>query len=90
MNNLTFDEIIDRVARSMARDLLERELDKLNLPLPRDSALDRHIDEILRTNPQLRDTARLRVEAKQYAVEEIYSAMGGKERGPDMTKVVDI
>lgn len=87
---LSFDEIVERLARNEARAVLERELDKQDLPLPKEAAVEKHIDEILRANPQIRVTARERIEAKQVAVEEIFAQTGISGPEIDLNNAIEV
>lgn len=73
---MTVDELVLAEARHIAIELIEIELNKDNLPLPKDSALDQHIDELLRGRPDILTTARARVDAKSSAYRESLSAVG--------------
>lgn len=73
---VSMSDLIDREARAMAKDLLERELAKQDLPLPKDTSLDIHIDALIEGDPTIKDRARLRVEAKQDAFTLSMQALG--------------
>lgn len=70
------DELINAEAVHIATGLIEIELNKENLPLPKPSALDQHVTELLKNRPDIRETARARVEAKQSAYSESLAAVG--------------
>lgn len=63
-SKLTTDELVAREARHLARNRLERELSAKDLPLPKESALDLHIDQILKADPEIIVTARKHVDAR--------------------------
>ena len=68
------DELIALEAQSIARHLLEVELEKQNLPLPKDP--QSHIDIILSKRPDITATAKQRVEARTDAYTEGLKAIG--------------
>lgn len=69
-------DLILAEARLIAIELIEIELNKENLPLPKDTALDFHVEELLRRKPDILETARARVEAKADAYRESLAAVG--------------
>ena len=73
---VSLTELIDREASSIARSLLERELAKQDLPLPKEPVLELHITQLLLGDPTIRDRARLRVEARQDAFSLSMAAIG--------------
>lgn len=73
---ISINELIDREARSLARDFLERKLGEQDLPLPKDTALEIHINQLLEADPNLRLRAKARVEAKQDAFSMSLAALG--------------
>lgn len=64
IKKIDFDELVTLEARQLVTDMLEEELDKLNLPLPKESSLLIHINQILSMRPDITETAKLRVEAR--------------------------
>ena len=72
----TLEELIDNEAFSLAKTLLEGHLAKHDLPLPKESALEAHINQLLSTNPKIRETAKARVLASQDAYSESLRAIG--------------
>lgn len=72
----TFDELVDQEARRLARDLLEDQLARRDLPLPKESQLEFHIEKLLEVNPHIRKDARARVEAQTDAYTESLRAIG--------------
>lgn len=74
--NLSIDDLIEREARVIAQGLLETQLKKHDLPLPKDASLTIHIDQILATNPQIRAAAQARVLASRDAYSESLRAIG--------------
>jgi hypothetical protein len=73
---MTFDEWVIAESRKTASDVIEAELEKQGLPLPKDSALDAHIDALLASRPDILDSARVRVEAKSDAYSAALRAIG--------------
>jgi hypothetical protein len=73
---ISFAELVDREARRIAEDEIERALRSRDLPLPKDSALEIHIEALLATKPEIRSMAELRVIAKQDAHSEGLKALG--------------
>jgi hypothetical protein len=65
----SFDDLVDREARHIARQLLEKGLNGLGLPTPPQSALDLHIEQLSR-NVVLRDEAAERVRLRKDAYTE--------------------
>lgn len=72
----SFDELVDREARRLATERLEHELAVQDLPLPRDSAIEVHIAQILRRDPAIRERAIRLVEARADAYTEGLRAIG--------------
>lgn len=72
----SFEELVDREARRLAIEKLEHELAVQDLPLPRDSAIDVHIAQILRRDPSIRERAAQLVEARADAYTEGLRAIG--------------
>lgn len=72
----TVDELVRTEARQMARDAIQTELEKQGLPLPRDGALDAHIDQLLAARPDFIESAAERVEAKKDAYTRALRAIG--------------
>lgn len=72
----TFDELVDQEAKRLAKVLLEDQLARRDLPLPKDSQLDFHIEKLLEVNPTIREDARKRVEAQKDAYTESLQAIG--------------
>ena len=73
---LSHEEITDREARALATGILEKRLSALGLPLPKDSALALHVEQLLTTNPQIRVIAETRVSASREAYSESLKAIG--------------
>jgi len=84
----SLEELIDLEARSLALGILESHLAKENLPLPKDSSLDLHINQLLVTNPQIHEAARDRVLAQQDAYSQSLQAIGLP--GPDLGIPLDL
>ena len=70
------DELIDREARRIATTLLQTRLEAQGLPLPKDSALAIHVDQILTLRPDIRQTAKEVVDARRDAYSEGLKAIG--------------
>ena len=81
------EELVLAEARFIATDLIERELSKDNLPLPKDSALDAHIDALLSARPDLIDLARERVNAKTDGYRKSLESLGIE---PVIAEVLDL
>lgn len=73
---VSVSELVDKEARALALDFLERELAKQDLPLPKDSALEIHLNQLLTADPTLRVRATARVEAKQDAFSLSLASIG--------------
>jgi hypothetical protein len=50
---ITREELIEREARKVAADRLERHLAIDNLPLPKESALELHINQLIAADPSI-------------------------------------
>lgn len=72
----TLEELIDQEAKRLAAELLEDHLSRRDLPLPKDSQLDFHVQKLLEVNPRIREDARKRVEAQKDAYTESLQAIG--------------
>jgi hypothetical protein len=73
---LTADELIDREARRLAKEALEKELAIRDLPLPKDSVVEAHITQMLARDPSFKDEATKLVEARTDAYTEGLKAIG--------------
>lgn len=73
---LTFEELVIRESRIIATELLERHLTERDLPLPKESALELHVDQLIATYAEIRSTARSRVEARTDTYSESLKALG--------------
>jgi hypothetical protein len=82
---ITMPELIEKEARDLARQFLEKKLLEQDLPLPRDSALEIHIGQILEADPTIRARAKARVEAKQDAFSMSLAALGIEREIVDTT-----
>ena len=74
--SFSLDELITNEARAIATVLLESRLREHNLPLPKDSALALHLDQMILVNPGITVTARERVMARKDAHSESLRAIG--------------
>lgn len=81
-------ELIDREARRLAQALLEIQLAKRDLPLPRGVSLDFHIDALLATDARIRATATRHVELKAKTYQESLRHLGLDES--DIELVTDL
>lgn len=70
----TTADLITAEAEAIALDLLEKELAKENMPLPK--GVDQHIQAILANRPDIQETARKRVEARTDAYTQGLKAIG--------------
>lgn len=61
---ISLEDLIDREARALARDRLEHQLAIENLPLPKESALELHINQLLAADSSIFDEAKKNVEAR--------------------------
>jgi lysyl-tRNA synthetase class I len=75
---ISFEEIVDKEARLIVTSMIEAELDKQNLPLPKESSLTLHVDQILKSRPDIIEKARQRVDAKLDAYTESLRKIGVK------------
>ena len=73
---ITIDELSAAESRLIATEIIERELAKQDLPLPKDTALEFHIDALLETKPEILEIARKRVIARQDAYSDSLRAIG--------------
>jgi len=73
---IEFNELVDKEARHIVTQMIEEELDKHKLPLPRESSLAVHIDQILKVRPDIIETARKNVDAKLDAYSESLRSIG--------------
>jgi hypothetical protein len=74
----SLEDLISREARALATAIIEDKLSKLDppLPLPKDSALEIHIDQLLSIDPSIIERAKTRVEAKVDAYSQSLAAIG--------------
>jgi hypothetical protein len=73
---LSHDELVDLEVQNIAAAILEKRLLAQGLPLPKESALDIHISQLIAANPQLRALAESRVTASKEAFAEGLKAIG--------------
>jgi|SRR5215469_1416052 len=73
---ISFEELVEKEARHLVMEMIETELDKHNLPMPKESSLAIHIDQILKARPDITETARTRVDAKLDAYTENLKSIG--------------
>jgi hypothetical protein len=71
-----FDDLVTREARALAREILEKKLSESDLPLPKDSSLEIHLDQLILADPSILISAKKRVEAKADAHSESLRAIG--------------
>jgi len=88
---ISFEELVENEARKSSNKLYSRNVSKLsNLPLPKDSALEIHINQLLLNNPQIRETAKARVLASKDAYSESLRAIGLPGSEPLLATEIDI
>lgn len=87
MSSQSIAELVEKEARALARDLLERELAKQDLPLPKDAALEIHLSQLVEANPDFRVRAKARVDAKQDAFSLSLAALGIERQTYDTTDI---
>lgn len=90
MKSKSLEELTLLEARSMALGMLETQLNKHNLPLPKDSALDAHLERILLADPRITTWARERVLAKQDSYSESLKAIGLGTPNDDPIEAMDL
>lgn len=73
---IEFEELVNKEARNIVANLIEAELDRQNLPLPKEASLNLHIDKVLESRPDIFDKARERVDAKLDAYTESLRNIG--------------
>lgn len=73
---ILFEDLVDKEARNIVLTLIEAELDKQDLPLPKESSLNLHIDQVLKARPDITEKAKQRVEAKLDAYTESLRQIG--------------
>ena len=88
MKPFSLTDLIDRESRAIAQEMLESRLREFNLPLPKDSSLAIHLDQILATTPQIRETAEARVMAQKDAYSASLRAIGIEP--PELPQVLDL
>lgn len=76
MKRLSYDEMIDREARQIAREFLQAKLAEMDLPLPRENALETHIDKLIKLHPEFTELATARVDAKADSYSESLKVLG--------------
>lgn len=69
-------DLIEREAKDLAKNFLERKLAEQDLPLPKDSVLEIHLNQIIEADPSIRARAKARVEARQDAFSMSLAALG--------------
>jgi hypothetical protein len=75
---ISFEEAVDKEARHIITQMIEAELDKQNLPLPKESSLNIHIDQVLKSRPDIIEKAKQRVDARLDAHTESLRQIGVK------------
>lgn len=70
------DELVDKEARHIVEMMIEDHLNKLDLPMPKESSLAIHVDHVLKHRPDIVDKARERVELGQDAYTESMKTIG--------------
>ena len=70
------DELIRAEAKRIGIELIEVELNKKDLPLPRDSALDLAVNSLLANRPDIIELARSRVDAKTDGYRQSIESLG--------------
>lgn len=73
---MTISELVIQESRMVATEMIEAGLAKHSLPLPKDAALDFHIDALLKARPDLIEIAQRRVDAKHDAYSTMLRAIG--------------
>lgn len=73
---MTLDDLVLRESRAIAKDILEAKLAGQNLPLPKESSLDIHLDALINANPQIVVEAEAKVRARKDAYSESLKALG--------------
>lgn len=71
---LSFEQLVDREARDMARKILQRELQAKGISVPEN--LDDHIETLLHSKPRILEIALDRVMARQDAYTISLAAIG--------------
>lgn len=61
---ITQEELVIKEARLIATEILQQILASKGLPLPKDSALELHVDQLIATDSSIRERARERVDAR--------------------------
>ena len=78
VRKIQFDELVDKEARHLVTRMIEEELQKHDLPLPKESSLTIHINQILKARPDITEKAKQRVDAKLDAYSESLKSIGVK------------
>jgi hypothetical protein len=73
---MSFEELVNLESRHLAREAIESYLSKQDLPLPKDSALEFHIDALIKTKPEIIEAAKDRVSARTDAYSAGLKALG--------------
>lgn len=84
---ITLEDLVTREARELAKAQIAAHLATQDLPLPTDSALEIHINNLLIADPSLRSRARDRVSAKTDAYTASLAAIG---LTPEIATPVDV
>lgn len=61
---VTQEELVIKECRIIATEILARILAEKNLPLPKDSALEIHVDQLIATDSSIKERAKARVDAR--------------------------
>ena len=73
---MSFEELVSLESRHLAREAIENYLSKQDLPLPKDSALEFHIEALLKTKPEIAEVAADKVRARTDAYSAGLAAIG--------------
>lgn len=73
---MTKDELILAEAKRIGIELIEVELGKKDLPLPREAALDLAVSSLLENRPDIIELARNRVDAKTDGYRQSIESLG--------------
>jgi len=76
IQSISLADLIDHESRRIAIDLIQQKLESEGLPLPKDSSLAVHVDQILLLRPEIRTQAEKVVLARQDAFTESLQAIG--------------
>lgn len=86
-SKISVEDLVDREARAIATEILERHLTAKGFPLPKESALELHLKHLIAADPSITALARERVDAKNDAYTAGLKTLG---LNPPKIEAIDI